>query len=81
MDEYDAFAISGGFEEFGFYKEDFSEKLSDVIHQFNCQHKIIATVCVTALALAHSGILTGKRLQQLITSTMGFGRNSLQNMV
>lgn len=61
VDEYDALAIPGGFEEFGFYEEAFSEKLSDVIHQFNCQHKMIATVCVAALALAHSGILTGKK--------------------
>lgn len=61
VDEYDALAIPGGFEEFGFYEEAFSEKLSDVINQFNCQHKMIATVCVAALALAHCGILTGKK--------------------
>ena len=61
IDEYDALAIPGGFEEFGFYEEAFSEKLCDVINKFNCQHKLIATVCVAALALAHSGILTGKK--------------------
>lgn len=61
IDEYDALAIPGGFEEFGFYEEAFSEKLSDVINKFNYQHKMIATVCVAALALAHSGILTGKK--------------------
>ena len=33
----------------------------DVINKFNNQHKMIATVCVAALALAHSGILTGKK--------------------
>lgn len=60
-DEYDALAIPGGFEEFGFYEEAFSEELSDVINKFNNQHKLIATVCVAALALAHSGILTGKK--------------------
>ena len=60
-DEYDALAIPGGFEEFGFYEEAFSERLSDVINKFNRQHKLIATVCVAALALAHSGILTGKK--------------------
>lgn len=59
--EYDALAIPGGFEEFGFYEEAFSEELSDVINKFNRQHKPIATVCVGALALAHSGILTGKK--------------------
>lgn len=61
VDEYDALAIPGGFEAFGFYEEAFSEKLSDVINKFNRQCKLIATVCVAALALAHSGILTGKK--------------------
>ena len=61
VDEYDALAIPGGFEEFGFYEEAFSKELSDIINKFNSQHKIIATVCVAALALAYSGILTGKK--------------------
>lgn len=60
-EDYDALAIPGGFEEFGFFEEAFSEKLSGLINQFNCQHKVIATVCVAAFVLAHSGILTGKR--------------------
>lgn len=60
-DEYDALAIPGGFEEFGFYEEAFSEEFSDIINAFNRQHKMIATVCVAALALGHSGILTGKK--------------------
>ncbi len=61
VDEYDSLAIPGGFEEFGFYEDAFSEELSDVISKFNRQRKLIATVCVGALALAHSGILTGKK--------------------
>ncbi|MDE7137011.1 MAG: DJ-1/PfpI family protein [Ruminococcus sp.] len=61
VDEYDALTIPGGFEEFGFYEEAFSKELSDIINTFNSQHKIIATVCVAALALAYSGILTGKK--------------------
>lgn len=61
VDEYDALAVPGGFEEFGFYEEAFSEKLADVIKRFDRQHKMIATVCVAALVLAHSGILTGKK--------------------
>lgn len=61
VDDYDALAIPGGFEEFGFYEEAFSKELSDIIITFNNQHKLIATVCVAALALAHSGILTGKK--------------------
>lgn len=61
VDEYDALAIPGGFEEYGFYEEAFSKELSDLINMFNCQNKTIATVCVGALALAYSGILTGKK--------------------
>ena len=30
VDEYDALAIPGGFEEFGFYEEAFSKELSDI---------------------------------------------------
>ena len=60
-DDYDALAIPGGFEEFGFYEEAFSPEVSELIRRFNEQHKPVATVCVGALALAHSGILTGKK--------------------
>ena len=59
--DYDALAVPGGFEEYGFYEEAFSDKVSDIIRQFNANNKMIASVCVGALALAHSGILTGKR--------------------
>lgn len=58
--DYDALAIPGGFEEFGFYEEAFSSELSDIIKQFDQQNKPIATVCVAALALGYSGILKGK---------------------
>lgn len=60
-EEYDALALPGGFEEFGFYEEAFSKDVGELIRQFNVQHKMIASVCVGALALAHAGILTGKR--------------------
>lgn len=59
-DDYDALAIPGGFEEFGFYEEAFSSELSDIIKQFDQQNKPIATVCVAALALGYSGILKDK---------------------
>lgn len=36
-DDYDALAIPGGFEEFGFYEEAYNEKLLDLIRQFNSQ--------------------------------------------
>ncbi|MBO7472843.1 MAG: DJ-1/PfpI family protein [Ruminococcus sp.] len=61
IDDYDALAIPGGFEEYGFYEEAYSKELSEVINKFNSQHKFIATVCVAALALGYSGVLTGKK--------------------
>ena len=61
VEEYDALAIPGGFEEFGFYEDAFSKELADIIRKFNDNNKIIATVCVGALALGHSDILTGKK--------------------
>jgi len=60
-DDYDALAILGGFEEFGFYEEAYNEKLLDLIRQFNSQKKWIATVCVGALPVGKSGVLTGRR--------------------
>lgn len=66
VEEYDALAIPGGFEEFGFYEEAFLKELTDIIRKFNDKNKMIATVCVGALALGHSGILTGKKPQLII---------------
>lgn len=60
-DDYDALAIPGGFEEFGFYEEAYNEKLLDLIRQFNSQKKWIATVCVGALPVGKSGVLTGRK--------------------
>ncbi len=59
--EYDALAIPGGFEEYGFYEEAYDERLSELIRTFYREDKVIASICVGALALGKSGILTGKR--------------------
>lgn len=59
--EYDALAVPGGFEEFGFYEEAYDERFSALIRAFHAQQKLIASVCVAALPLGKSGILKGKR--------------------
>lgn len=59
--EYDALAIPGGFEEFGFYEEAFDEKFLELIRKFDKANKMIATVCVGALPLGKSGILRGRK--------------------
>lgn len=61
VDGYDALAIPGGFEEFGFYEEAYDEKLLDIIRQFDKQNKPIATICVGALPLGKSGILSKRQ--------------------
>ncbi|MFJ5788546.1 DJ-1/PfpI family protein [Lysinibacillus sp. NPDC097162] len=76
LEDFDALAIPGGFEEAGFYEDAFSEEFQRVIRHFNDFKKPIATICVASLALGHCGILqnkkattynhpTSKRLEQL----------------
>lgn len=57
VDDFDALAIPGGFEEAGFYEDSFSKDFSDVIKEFNKQGKIIASICVAALPIGKSGVL------------------------
>jgi 4-methyl-5(b-hydroxyethyl)-thiazole monophosphate biosynthesis len=58
---FDALAIPGGFEEYGFYTEAYSEPFLNLIRAFKRHGKIVASICVAALALGKSGILTGKK--------------------
>jgi len=61
VEEFDALAIPGGFEEAHFYRGAFSEPFLEAIREFDRQGKVIATVCVAALAVAKSGVLEGRR--------------------
>lgn len=61
VDEYDALAIPGGFEEFGFYEEAYDEKFLELIRQFDAKNKIIATICVGALPVGKSGVLEQRK--------------------
>lgn len=61
VEEYDAIAIPGGFEEFGFYEEAYDERLLELIREFDRQGKTIATICVAALPLGKSGILKNRK--------------------
>ena len=60
-DAYDAIAIPGGFWDFGFFEEAFDERFLSLVRQFESSGKIVASVCVAALALGKSGILKGRR--------------------
>ena len=61
LDEYDALAVPGGFEEYGFYEDVYSSSFLDIIRAFHNKNKIIASVCVGALPLGKSEVLAGKK--------------------
>lgn len=60
-DDFDALAIPGGFEEYGFYEEAYDERFLDLIRRFNSKNKIIATICVAALPVGKSGVLSHRK--------------------
>jgi len=60
VDSFEALAIPGGFERFGFYKDAYDVRFLNLIREFRNKNKIIASICVGALPLGKSGILTGK---------------------
>jgi 4-methyl-5(b-hydroxyethyl)-thiazole monophosphate biosynthesis len=61
VDDFDALAVPGGFEEAGFYQDAYHEDFLKIIRQFNESRKIIASICVGALPLGKSGILKNKK--------------------
>lgn len=61
VEEFDALAIPGGFEIYGYYEEAHSEAVADLIRRFEALDKPIASICVGALPLANSGILKERR--------------------
>ena len=61
VDEFDALAIPGGFEEYDFYDEAYDQRFSMIIREFQQQGKIIASVCVGSLAIGKSGVLEGRK--------------------
>lgn len=61
VNDYDALAIPGGFEEYGFYEEAYDERFLSLIRAFDAQGKIIASVCVGALPVGKSGVLKGRK--------------------
>ncbi|WP_238883384.1 DJ-1/PfpI family protein [Clostridium sp. YIM B02551] len=60
IDEFDALAIPGGFEEAGFYEDAYSEDFLNIIREFDKAGKIIASICVAALPIGKSGVLVNR---------------------
>lgn len=57
IEDFDALAIPGGFETYGYYEEAYSEVVADLIRRFDALDKPIGSICVGALPVANSGIL------------------------
>lgn len=60
-EDYDALAIPGGFEEFGYYDEGYRQDTVGLVRAFHKAGKPIASICVGALILGNSGILEGRK--------------------
>ena len=60
VNNFDALAIPGGFKNYFYYEDAYNEEFLNLIHDFGSKNKIIASICVGALPVAKSGILTNK---------------------
>jgi 4-methyl-5(b-hydroxyethyl)-thiazole monophosphate biosynthesis len=60
VQDFDALAISGGFEKAGFYEDAYDERLLNLIREFDKEGKIIAAICVSALPVGKSGVLKNR---------------------
>jgi len=60
ISSFDALAIPGGFEVYGFYTDAYDEKFLNIIRAFKINNKMIASICVGALPVGKSGILKDK---------------------
>ena len=61
IEDYDALAVPGGFEEAGFYIDAFDNRFLSLIRAFEEQSKIIASICVGAIPLAKAGVLKNRK--------------------
>jgi 4-methyl-5(b-hydroxyethyl)-thiazole monophosphate biosynthesis len=75
VEDFDALAIPGGFEEFGFYDDAYSDLVQSFITQFVTNSKPVATICVGALPLAKTGALQNR---PATTYHLGEGRRRSQ---
>jgi protein deglycase len=61
ISQFDALAIPGGFEKYGYYIDAYDDKFLDVIRAFEAKNKFIASICVGALPVGKSGVLKDKK--------------------
>lgn len=83
---FDALAIPGGFEVYGFYNDAYDDKFLDLIRAFRANNKVIASICVGALPLGKSGVLKNKNATVYDSPTRrealkGFGANVIHQPI
>jgi 4-methyl-5(b-hydroxyethyl)-thiazole monophosphate biosynthesis len=61
INSFEALAIPGGFEVYGFFNDAYDEKFLDLIRGFKANNRFIASICVGALPLGKSGVLKNKK--------------------
>ncbi|EKS4345407.1 DJ-1/PfpI family protein [Clostridium botulinum] len=76
IDEFDALAIPGGFEEAGFYEDAYSEDFLNIIREFDKAGKTIASICVGALPIGKSRVLVDRN-----ATTYNLGNGKRQNQL
>ncbi|WP_368207726.1 DJ-1/PfpI family protein [Aeromonas sp. s12] len=60
IEEFDALVIPGGMSRAGFYDDAYDPRLLAWIKDFDAKGKVVASVCVGALPIAKSGVLSGR---------------------
>jgi 4-methyl-5(b-hydroxyethyl)-thiazole monophosphate biosynthesis len=61
IQSFDALAIPGGFEEYGYFKDAYDDRFLSLIREFRANNKIISSICLGALPIGKSGILKNKK--------------------
>ena len=86
INDFDALAIPGGFEVYGFYKDAYDNRFLDLIRGFRANNKIIASICAGALPLGKSGVLKDKKATTYNSAVrrealQGFGVNVINQPI
>ena len=86
INDFDALAIPGGFEVYGFYKDAYDNRFLDLIRGFRANDKIIASICAGALPLGKSGVLKDKKATTYNSAVrrealQGFGVNVINQPI
>lgn len=77
-DDFDALAIPGGFETYGFYEQAYSQPVGNLIRRFDELKKPIAAICVVLCRLPIAAFSKGDRQRRIIFA-MVFDVNNLLN--